>query len=369
MMSKIFGFFKKEAVLVISLLLAIVSAFFIKPSAQYIEYIDFKTLCLLFCLMAVMAGLQEIGVFRLLARRLLSVAKTTRSLYFVLTLLCFFSSMLITNDVALLTFVPFTIATLNISNQKRHLVFITIMQTVAANLGSMLTPVGNPQNLYLFSKYNLSAYDFFSIVFPYCALSLALLIICGFFIKNESVNIEYGVQEKISSKPKTIAYSALFLISLLCVFRVLNFVLLFAVVLVFMLVFDRKTIMKIDFGLLLTFVFLFIFIGNLGNIDYIGRFLQSVVRGNEVFVGVLSSQLLSNVPAAILLSAFTDNAKALLVGVNLGGLGTLIASMASLISFKLVQKQNVNVQKYLLIFTLVNLIFLALNWILYTLIV
>lgn len=368
-MNKIVSFIKREAVLVISLLLAVASAFFIKPSADYFGYVDFKTLCLLFCLMAVMAGLQEIGVFKLLACRLLSVAKTTRSLYFVLTLLCFFSSMLITNDVALLTFVPFTITTLKISNQKRHLAFITVMQTVAANLGSMLTPVGNPQNLYLFSRFNLSAYDFFSTVFPYCAMSLVLLIICGFFIKNESINIEYGVEEKITSKPKMIVYFALFLISLLCVFRVLNFVLLFGVVLVFMLAFDRKTIVKIDYSLLLTFVFLFIFIGNLGNIDYVSDLLQSVVRNNEVLVGVLSSQLLSNVPAAILLSAFTDNAKALLVGVNLGGLGTLIASMASLISFKLVQKQNVNVQKYLLIFTLVNLIFLALNWILYTLIV
>ena len=360
-MNKVVEFIKREAVLLISLLLAVASVFFVKPSSKYIEYIDFKTLCLLFCLMTVMAGLQEIGVFKLLAYRLLSVAKTTRSLYFVLTLLCFFSSMLITNDVALLTFVPFTVTTLNISNQRRHLAFVTVMQTVAANLGSMLTPVGNPQNLYLFSRFNLSAYDFFSTVFPYCALSLVLLIICGFFIKNEGVNIEYDAGEVITSKPKMISYFALFLLSLLCVFRVLSFVFLLVVVLAFVLVFDRKTIMKIDYSLLLTFVFLFIFIGNLGNIDYVSAFLQKVVNGNEVAVGVLSSQMLSNVPAAILLSAFTDNAKALLIGVNLGGLGTLIASMASLISFKLVQKQNVNMQKYILLFTLVNLIFLALN--------
>ena len=360
-MNKVVEFIKREAVLLISLLLAVASAFFVKPSSEYIEYIDFKTLCLLFCLMTVMAGLQKIGVFKLLAYRLLSVAKTTRSLYFVLTLLCFFSSMLITNDVALLTFVPFTVTTLNISNQRIHLTFVTVMQTVAANLGSMLTPVGNPQNLYLFSRFNLSAYDFFSTVFPYCVLSLVLLIICGFFIKNEGVNIEYDAGERITSKPKMISYFALFLLSLLCVFRVVSFVLLLVVVFAFVLVFDRKTITKIDYSLLLTFVFLFVFIGNLGNIDYVSAFLQRVVRGNEVAVGVLTSQMLSNVPAAILLSAFTDNAKALLIGVNLGGLGTLIASMASLISFKLVQKQNVNMQKYLLLFTLVNLIFLALN--------
>lgn len=364
-MQKVLDFVKKEAVLIISLTLCVVSMFFVAPSKAYIDYIDIKTLALLFSLMTVMAGLQALGVFKFLAQKLLEKANKSWQLYLVLTLLCFFPSMIITNDVALITFVPFTIVTLNLANQQKRLPYFIIMQTIGANLGSMITPIGNPQNLYLFSSFNMNIKDFLSPIFPFWLLSLLLLIIGCAFAGKEPISGVKTENAISTSKWKIIFYIALFLLILTSVFRVLPYQIMLIITLISVLAFDRKSFKKVDYSLLFTFVFLFIFIGNLGKIDVISNFLKGIVDGNEVLVGIGASQVFSNVPACILLSSFTDNAKALLIGVNLGGLGTLIASMASLISYKFVQKEKVNTKNYILMFTLLNILFLALNLILF----
>lgn len=365
-MVKIKEFIKKEAVLIISFILAAASAFIVKPNAEYIGYIDFKTLALLFCLMAVMAGLSRLGVFNLLAEKLLSLSGSVRSLFLILCLLCFFSAMIITNDVALITFVPFSIVALKLSGKEKLLIPLITTETVAANLGSMLTPVGNPQNLYLFSAFEMSTGDFFKAVLPYALLSLILVSVSALTVKKEKIEFSTDKSKAKANKPLCIIYALLFAASLLTVFRVIPFEIVFVISLIIILIFDRKAISGVDFSLLLTFVFLFIFIGNLKNIDSVSEFLRNMVNGNEVVAGVAASQIFSNVPAAILLSGFTENAAALLVGVNLGGLGTIIASMASLISFKYIIKEKVSSGKYLLVFTAVNIVFLALNLLLWS---
>lgn len=364
-MAKAKEFLKSEAVLIISAILAVVSAFFVKPTAAYLEYIDFRTLALLLCLMLVMAGLNRMGIFSLLAQKLLSKTKSLRSLGLLLSMLCFFSAMVITNDVALITFVPFTVTALELSGKKKALIPIVVIETVAANLGSMLTPIGNPQNLYLFSAFNMSFAEFFGAVAPYAALSLVLTAISSFILKKDSIEMNIVAQENKPGRIRLIVYIVLFAVSLFTVFRAIPYQITLAVTLAAILISDRKTLLKADYSLLLTFIFLFIFIGNLGKIEAVSSLLQKLVAGREVLVGIAASQIFSNVPAAILLSSFTDNAAALLTGVNLGGLGTLIASMASLISFKIVAKEKVNMGRYLLIFTAVNVAFLAVNLVLW----
>lgn len=367
-MNKITCFLKNEIVLVVSFILAVGSMFFVSPSKDYFDYIDFRTLALLFSLMVIMAGLNGIGLFSNLARSMLKRVKRFSGIALVFVILCFFLSMLVTNDVALLTFVPFTIVTLKMAKGERKLIYIVILETVAANLGSMVTPTGNPQNLYLFSAYHMHIGEFLKTILPYGALSLVCLVICCFLTGKSKITVDKNsIAKKQIDKKLLAVYLVLFLIAVLCVLRVIHYFVILAAVIIVVLIADRHTLKKADFSLIFTFVFLFIFIGNLGNIQIVDEFLRNVVTGNEVLAGIVSSQFISNVPAAVLLSGFTDNANALLIGVNIGGLGTLIASMASLISFKFIQKENVSTVKYLLLFTLVNIIFLVVNiglWIL-----
>ena len=367
-MTKVKEFFKKEAVLVISFVLAVASMFFVPPSTAYLGYIDLRTLALLLCLMLVMAGLNALGVFRLLADKLLSRTNSTRTLGLTLNLLCFFSSMLITNDVALITFVPFTLIVLKLSDKMNKAILLVVLETVAANLGSMLTPIGNPQNLYLFSAFNMEIGEFVGAVAPYAVLSLVLIVTSSFLLGNEKITVKAEENTQAINKIKVLVYICLFAVSLLTVFRVIPYPVTLGITLAAVIIADRKTLAKADYSLLLTFVFLFVFIGNLGEIEAVSTFLKSIVSGREVLVGIAASQVFSNVPAALLLSGFTQNAAALLVGVNLGGLGTLIASMASLISFKLIAKESINSGRYLLVFTAVNIVFSALNIILWIII-
>ena len=360
-MIKVKEFIKNEIVLILSFALAVISAFFVTPSKEYVGYIDFKTLGLLFCLMAVMAGLNSMGVFKFIAERMLSKVKSISGLTLILGLLCFFSSMIITNDVALITFVPFTITALKLSNKTDKLIWIVTVETIAANLGSMLTPIGNPQNLYLFSAFNMSMSNFLTTILPYAFLSLILVIISCFITGKGEISSVSSDNKYKFPKIHIWIFISLFVLSLLTVFRIIPCIITVIITVITLLIADRKTIFKIDYSLLFTFIFLFIFIGNLGEIKPISDFLKSIVNGNEVVVGVISSQVFSNVPAAILLSKFTENAHTLLIGVNLGGLGTLIASMASLISFKFVAKEKVNMGKYILTFTVVNIVFLIFN--------
>ncbi len=362
--TKILHFFKHETVLIVSFLLAVVSAFFVPPSAAYLDSIDFGTLALLFSLMAVVAGIQNAGWFDRFAVRLSLRFRSYRQLALSLVVLCFFSSALITNDVALITFVPFSVVLLKKLNLTAKLPSLVVLETVAANLSSMLTPVGNPQNLYLFSAYDMRFADLFIAVAPYAALSLLMLILCVLPAKKSGflpVNPPAAPPQKTDKKFLLFLYPALFILALTAVFRLVPAYIPCIASVVALLIVDRKALLRIDYGLLLTFLFLFIFIGNIGSLPSVSGTLSDIVAGNEVLSGVVVSQFCSNVPAAILLSRFTQDATALLVGVNLGGLGTLIASMASLISFRFVLKTDVKPLPYLLRFTLINLLFLACN--------
>lgn len=360
-MIKVKEFIKSEIVLILAFILAVISAFLVTPSREYFEYIDFRTLGLLFCLMCVMAGFNKLGIFKIIAEKMLSKVRSVSGLSLILGLLCFFTSMIITNDVALITFVPFTITALKLSGKMNKLLWIVTIETIAANLGSMLTPIGNPQNLYLFSAFNMGLGDFVSTIIPYALLSLVLVVFSCFFTGKGKIETQFNDNKNQFSKLHIVVYSLIFIVSLLTVFRVIPFEITVLITVISVLIVDRKVLLNVDYSLLFTFVFLFIFIGNLGEIKPISDFLKSIVNGNDVLVGVASSQVFSNVPAAILLSKFTENAHDLLIGVNLGGLGTLIASMASLISFKFVAKEKVNMGKYILIFTVVNIMFLIFN--------
>ncbi|MCH5211881.1 MAG: citrate transporter [Oscillospiraceae bacterium] len=361
---KIYSFIKNETVLSIAAILAVISSFFVKPDIDYLGYIDFRTLALLFCLMAVMAGLQKTGVFNVLAQCLLKRVHGIKGLTFILVMLCFFFSMLITNDVALITFVPFTFTVLNIvdkSVKDKLIIPVVVMQTIAANLGSMLTPIGNPQNLYLQGISGLGVGEFIALMLPYAAISFVMLSIWIFIRRDKGgIKISFTENVHIGDKKRIIVYLVAFIVCLLTVARVLDYKLTLLIVIALISAADYKIFAKVDYTLLLTFIAFFVFIGNMGRIPVFEEYLKSVIDGRECITGVLSSQLISNVPAALLLSGFTDKFKELIIGVNLGGLGTLIASMASLISFKLLGRENKSLRgKYLIYFTVSNIFFLA----------
>ena len=406
-MKKLIQFWKNETVLCIALFLAVVSSVLVLPDREYLGYIDFRTLAILFSLMSVMAGLQKIGLFQWIAERMLKRVRSAAQLVLILVLLCFIFSMLITNDVALITFVPFTFTVLGLlgEEQKRKLMIpIVAMQTIAANLGSMLTPVGNPQNLYLYGKAGLAVGEFLLLMLPYTLLALAMLLLwcmgfAMFFrgngrVKNDGdkagqerklgqesksgqvsksaqpLQISFAQQTSLRGRERAlVAYLILFGVCLLVVAHVVPYIVALLAVVAVVVLLDKKVLLQVDYSLLLTFVGFFVFIGNMGRIPVFSSFLQRVVEGNELWTAVISSQAISNVPAALLLSGFTSNYEALIVGTNLGGLGTLIASMASLISYKFVAREcGGRKGAYLFYFTVANICFLLPLVILYRMI-
>jgi Na+/H+ antiporter NhaD/arsenite permease-like protein len=364
-MGKITAFIRREAVLVVAWVLAAASMFFVPPDGAYLGYVDLRTLAILFCLMTVVAGFRALGVFEWLSQKLLDRAKNMRQLTLALVLLCFFSSMVITNDVALITFVPFTFILLELAGEDQErswLIPIVVMQTVAANLGSMLTPLGNPQNLYLYGKAEMSLGGFLSLMLPYTAASLVLLLIWVLVrgsAGNAGVSVSFSSPARVQGGALLGMYGALFALSLLAVLRILNYGVVFGAVLICALVADRKVLKSVDYSLLLTFVGFFVFVGNMGRVPEFRTILESAVSGHETVTAILASQVISNVPTALLLSEFSGDIPALIVGTDLGGLGTLIASMASLISYKLyAQKNSRGKGRYLLYFTAANVVFL-----------
>lgn len=361
MITALYSFLKKETVLSISAILAFASAFFVPPSIGYIEYIDFRVLALLYCLMLVVAGMQSIGVFNYLGDRLLQKVGSTRQLTLLLVALCFFSGMFITNDVALITFVPFAVMVLTMAGQESLLIPVVVLQTIAANLGSMLTPIGNPQNLYLYSAFEVPIGTFLLYMLPLTAASALLLALAVLFLKNHPLHPqnESSPAPQRPHKGKLAAFLLLFAVCLACVVRILPWPVMLAVLGISILLLDRSLFAKADYFLLLTFVCFFVFIGNMEQIPAIADFLRSFIEKRELLLGVLFSQFISNVPAAILLSGFTENVRALLYGVNVGGLGTLIASLASVISFRLYgNSKGASKGAYVRAFTLYNLVFL-----------
>ena len=374
-MRKITSTIKNNPILFISGLLALISCFFVLPDLQYLSYINVRVLAILFGLMLIVAALGHIGTFDVLTSKLLSKVKTYRGISLLMSLLSFFLSMFLTNDVSLVTLVPFAIMVLAPFGENKKLMFTLIIMTVAANLGSMLTPIGNPQNLYLYDNYHVALPEFLLLMLPYSALSLALIVALTFILIKGSDKLPSLKKSEVKklSVVKLLIYFALFVLNILTVVGYVHFLISLGVTVAAMLIMDRKAFKKADYNLLATFVFFFVLIGNIGRIDAITGALSGLVSSYPVPAAVLSSQIISNVPAAMLLSAFTDDGKSLIIGTNLGGLGTLIASMASLItyrfhaSFAKAQKEKTGEKQdnYILNFTIINVIMLVILFGLY----
>ena len=361
MLERLKEFIKNETVLCIAALCAIATMFLVPPDAEYLHYIDWRVLCLLLCLMAVVAGFKSLGAFDWLTYQLLRRIKSGRVLGVSLVLLPFFCSMLVTNDVALIVFVPFTLALLDGLGCGSVMVPVIVLQTVAANLGSMATPVGNPQNLYLYAAYDLGAAEFFSVVLPLTVVSALALTLAALPVLPSKLPEQKMKEERISSAGKMGLYALLFGLCLLTVFRVVDYPVTTAIVVAALFLADRKLLKEIDFMLLLTFACFFVVSENLGRLEAVRAFLQGLLEGSTLLTAVGASQVISNVPAAVLLSAFTDEWRELLAGVNIGGLGTPIASLASLITMKLYLRwPGAKVGRFLVVFTVVNLVGLAL---------
>lgn len=333
------AFVRKNIVMVIAFFAAAMTTIFVPIDAQYIGYFDFKTLTCLFCVLAVVCALKDIRFFYMLARRIVHLFRNARLSILALVYITFIGSMLIANDMALLTFLPLGYLVLTTTGKEKYMPFTFIMQNIAANLGGMLTPFGNPQNLYLYTKFSIPNAEFVSIMAPPFAVAVALITAsCLIFVKPDVLEIP---DEEISLPPlRTALYLALFALAIAIVFRGIPYWIGLVVIPLVLLFADRKALLEVDYPLLLTFVFFFIFAGNMGRIDAVRSFFSSLLEKDTLTFSTLSCQFISNVPSAILLSQFTDNYRALLVGVNIGGVGTLIASLASLITFREYVKHN-----------------------------
>ena len=359
---------KKDPVLFISGILAVISCFFVTPDSQYLGYVNWRVLAILGALMLVNAALGDIGVFHRLTSFMLSRVGSQLHASLILVLLSFILSMIMTNDVTLVTLVPFALMTVGACSDKKGLMFTLILMTCAANLGSMMTPIGNPQNIYLYTQYKMDTPGFLLMMLPYTLISLVLVIIgCMIFVKREKLPSPVADSKKIP-KLKMIICIVLFALCLMTVADVLNYIIMIALVMLVIIFLDREAFKKVDYSLLLTFVFFFVLIGNLGRIEIVYNTMSELVSSNPVLTAVLSSQIISNVPAAMLLSAFTEDGRALVVGTNLGGLGTLIASMASLITYKIYIKDGGKSGKYILSFSVVNVVMLVILFAAYLLI-
>ena len=359
-MKAIRSFFRAQTIFCVALILAVLSMFAVPPSSDYIGYIDFRTLSLLFCQMTVISGMVRLGLADSISAWLRRRFSTVRRVGAALVFLSFFSAMLITNDVALMSFVPLTVALFH-RDRPRELVTILVLQTIAANIGSMFTPLGNPQNLYLFSLSGMGAGRFLSITGKYTLLSAVLLALALLTVQDGTLSVpgETGNAQPIDRR-KALLYAALLFLCVLSVLRLVPVPLLLAVILVVFTLADRKAFRGVNYMLLLTFVVFFILAGNIRNLPGFQQLLQESIYGREVAVSVLVSQVISNVPAAMLLSAFTSNVEGLIIGTNFGGLGTIIASMASLITWQYYTKTAKPAKgRYMLVFTLWNIAFLA----------
>ncbi len=359
-LGKVLRFLKNNVVLFIAAILAIITMIFIPIDKQYLHYFDMKTLTCLFITLGVICALKKVDFFLILAEKIIRLFKTSRKCILALLYITFIGSMFIANDMALITFLPLGYMILKSTNQEKYVIYTFILQNIAANLGGMLTPFGNPQNLYLYSLFNIPTLEFMSIMLPLFLFAITLITLsCVIFIKNDQLVLHYEI-EKIDVK-RTIIYLVLFCFSLLVVFRVIHYLIGFIVVVIVLFIMDRKVFLSIDYGLLLTFFFFFIFSSNLARIDAVKNFFSSLLKQNTMLVSIASCQVMSNVPTAILLSQFTNQYKELLYGVNIGGVGTLISSLASLITFKEFIHHYPHQQKrYLLIFTAFNVTFLIL---------
>lgn len=359
-MTKVIDFVKKNVVMEIAFIAAVITMFFVPPDKEYLGYFDFKTLSCLFCVLAVVCALKHIRFFYILARKIVESFGNIKYCVLSLVYITFIGSMLIANDMALLTFLPLGYFILDATKQQKYMAFTFIMQNIAANLGGMLTPFGNPQNLYLYTKFNIPNGEFVSIMLPPFIISVIIITVCCLlFVKSENLEIEDS-PVRLDMKRAGI-YLALFILSIAIVFRTIPYVIGLVVIPAVLLVMDRKALKEVDYPLLLTFVFFFVFAGNMARIDIVRELFSFLLNKSVLLFSVLSCQFISNVPSAILLSQFTENYPELLLGVNIGGVGTLISSLASLITFREYHKHNPKKTLYYVgMFSLFNFAFLFL---------
>ena len=352
------GFAKKNAVMLIAFAAALITSLFVPVDKEYIGYFDFKTLSCLFCVLAVVCALKDINFFFVIAHKIVHFFKTARMSILALVYITFIGSMLIANDMALLTFLPLGFLVLSSTGKQKYMAFTFIMQNIAANLGGMLTPFGNPQNLYLYTKFNIPNGEFMGIMAPPFILSVVLITLCCIiFVKNEPLMIS---DEKIELNGKrTALYLALFALAIAIVFRGIPYWIGLIIIPAVLFFADRHALESVDYPLLFTFVFFFIFAGNMARMDAVRDFFSTLLSKNTLLFSALSCQCISNVPSAILLSQFTGNYAELLIGVNVGGVGTLIASLASLITFReYVKHDPKSTRRYIAEFSAFNFGFL-----------
>ncbi|MBQ4105678.1 MAG: citrate transporter [Clostridia bacterium] len=351
-------FVKKNAVMCIAFAAASVTTIFVPVDKEYLGYFDFKTLTCLFCVLAVVCALKNIRFFYTIAEKIVICFKNARMCVLALVYITFLGSMLIANDMALLTFLPLGYFVLSATDKRKYMAVTFILQNIAANLGGMLTPFGNPQNLYLYSKFSIPNMEFIEIMLTPFLISVVLITLCCIiFVKPEPLEIESS--NKKLPLGRTILYLCLFALSIAIVFRGIPYWIGLVVIPLVLLFADRDALKKVDYPLLLTFVFFFVFAGNMARIELVRDVFSYLMDKSTLLFSVLSCQIISNVPSAILLSQFTDNYRELLLGVNIGGVGTLIASLASLITFREYTRHNPDkTSKYIKQFSAFNFAFL-----------
>lgn len=353
------SFLRKNVVMLVALLAAVVTCFIVPPDKEYLGYFDVKTLTCLFCVLAVVCALKNIQFFYILAKKIVQCFRNARMSILALVYITFIGSMLIANDMALLTFLPLGYLVLSTTGKQKYMAFTFVIQNIAANLGGMLTPFGNPQNLYLYTKFAIPTGEFMMIMLlPFVVSVVLITVCCLIFVKPEPLEV---ADEKVRLPLwRTVLYLALFALAIAIVFRGIPYQLGLVVIPAVLLIADRKALKMVDYPLLLTFVFFFVFSGNMARIDLVRQIFSGLLNKSTLLFSILSCQVISNVPSAILLSQFTENYRELLLGVNIGGVGSLIASLASLITFREYTAHNPGKTGYYMrVFTLFNLLFLV----------
>ena len=352
------GFAKKQFVLVIAAIATIITCFFVPVDKEYIGYFNMQTLATLFCTLAVVSAFSHIHIFEIISKAIVLKLHNLRNATLGLVFITFFGSMLLANDMALLTFLPLGFFVLNTTDNKQAMAFTFIMQNIAANLGGMVTAFGNPQNLYLYAYYDIDLLEFTKIMLPtFIAATILIVLIC-LFVKPIPLTLKSNENYTIHKK-RTLVYSALFVASILIVFRIIPYIEGTVIITLILLFMDRDAIKEVNYPLLATFCLFFVFSGNMARIPAVNELFSSILPKNTLLFGILSCQCISNVPSAVLLSHFTTDYAQLLPAVNIGGLGTLIASLASLITFTEYKKHNPGkTLSYVAKFTAINLSFL-----------
>lgn len=353
-------FFKKQAVLTIATIAMLLTCIFVPIDSKYLAYFNLRTLATLFCTLAVVAAFSHIHVFEIMSKTIVVKLHTLRNATLGLVFITFVASMLLANDMALLTFLPLGYFVLNSTDNKQAMAFTFIMQNIAANLGGMVTPFGNPQNLYLYSYYGIDTIEFIKIMLPSFLAATALIMVCCLLVKPTPLTLKND-EEYVLDKKRTLIYSILFVASILIVFRIVPYILGTVVITIALLFLDKNSIKEVNYPLLATFCVFFVFSGNMARIPAVSSFFEYLLSKNTLLFGILSCQFISNVPSAVLLSHFTTDYASLLPAVNIGGCGTLIASLASLITFSEFKKHNPEkVKRYIIMFSVINFSFVAL---------